>query len=143
MATKEQERDYPDLAVPRRTADYTDAHVGWTAQSGEPFPGLAYNPNTKFDPSELPDPDAAVAAGLLPQGIPESMVEAGYQRQSPLTELPLDHETRDEGRAAADERDAVDGDQGDVAYDRARAQVDGKSKKKKSKSDSASGGAAS
>lgn len=126
MPTQEQERDYPDLAVPRRTADYTDPHVGWTAQSGEPFPGLGYNPSTKFRPDELPDPDAAVAAGLLPQGIPDVLVEDGYVRQSPLTELAPDHEVRDDGRDEAEERDAAT-NVPDVAYERAKAQVEGTS----------------
>lgn len=110
-----EERNPDSIVQHARTADADDLHVAWTAQHLNPerdvpdeeraFPGIGYNPNTHFHPDELPDPDVAVAAGLMPQPVPGILIDEDHVTQSPLTELPLDHDVRAEGKQIAAERD--------------------------------------
>ena len=93
-----------EAVVRRVTADELDPHRSWTSQSGLPFPQADQAPPTRFHPSELPDPQKAVDAGLLPVAIPAHLIDDTYVTQPPTSNIPVDSPTRgaaDPGYAAS------------------------------------------
>jgi hypothetical protein len=71
-------------------ADATDPDVGWTVQHGRGKDGVTKNqqpttPDQTFHPDELPDPEAALRAGLLPQDVGSLNVdEDKFEDSKPL-----------------------------------------------------------
>jgi hypothetical protein len=85
---------YGHGAVRRTTSDELDPHRDWTVQSGRPFPQEDRGRTTRFHPSELPDPQKAVDAGLLPQVLPPMLIDDTHITQPPSENVPLDHPLR-------------------------------------------------
>lgn len=85
---------YGHGAIRRVTSDELDPHRDWTVQSGRPFPQEAQGRTTRFHPAELPDPQKAVAAGLLPQVLPPQLIDSNHITQPPTENVPLDHPLR-------------------------------------------------
>lgn len=97
---KESVGPSPALGVVRRTtADELDAHRDWTVQSGRPFPG-DQGRTTHFHPDELPEPQKAVDAGLLPQLYPAGIIDPDHVTQTPFSDVSLDHPSRAKNRGS-------------------------------------------
>jgi hypothetical protein len=95
--------------VRRITADEGDPHRSWTAQQVNEdgnrvaFPQPDLTPPTKFHPDELPNPDRALEAGLIPFVVPDIMIDAEYRTQPPTESLPVDDPLRAAFRPEEDE----------------------------------------
>lgn len=103
----------PDERLPeavglrRRTADSGDPHIAWTAQkgrAGEAFPTADDSTPTHFHPKELPDPEAAMRAGFIPQVMPAGLVDPNHVTMPPSGNYDVDHPKRDEHRVALEDR---------------------------------------
>lgn len=81
-------------SVRRVTADELDPHRAWTVQSGTPFPQSDQGRTTRFNPVELPDPQKAVDAGLMPVMIPPFLLDDTHVTQPPSDNPALDHPLR-------------------------------------------------
>lgn len=89
---------YGHGAVRRVTADELDPHRDWTVQSGRPFPQDDDDRTTRFHPAELPDPQKAVDAGLLPQVLPVTLIDSAHVTQPPSANPALDDPLREANR---------------------------------------------
>lgn len=131
LVKAQQERDVESTgpsrghgSVRRTTADQLDVHRDWTVQSGVPFPRDEVS-HTRFHRLELPDPQKAVDAGLLPQYFPEGLLDDEHVTQPPSANIALDDPTRlkyrdqDPGYAASKATDIT------VGLDAAKEQVAG------------------
>jgi hypothetical protein len=107
----------PGGAVHGRTSDWEDGKRSWTVQSAKPMPSDDLGPTTFFHPSELPDPDVAIAAGMMPLVNPGHLVKADHITMPPSGNYPVDHPVRDVHR-----REITGPAQGmQEAYDSAKA----------------------
>lgn len=64
------------FAAPAASIDRDDLDIGWTAQSGTAHPGSEAVPSQLFTPEQLPDPQAAIDAGVPQVVIPENQLAA-------------------------------------------------------------------
>lgn len=92
-----------------RPADMDDEHRSWTVQSAKPMPKGAWDkePITKFHPSELPNPEVAMAAGLMPLVNRSDLVDADNETMPPSGNYPVDHPKRDVHRRKVAEAGGV------------------------------------
>lgn len=81
-------------AIRRVTADYADPHRDWTVQSGRTFPNEEQRVVTRFNRSELPDPQKAVDAGHLPMYLPGHLIDDEHVTQGPAGEVAQDDPVR-------------------------------------------------
>lgn len=119
---QEPESRFPGGGGWGRTADYGDAHRSWTVQSARPMPKDAWDkePITKFHPSELPNPDVAMAAGLKPLINRVDLIDAEHETMPPSGNYPVDHPKREVHRRKVEEAGGI-GDQMDEEYKKAKA----------------------
>lgn len=105
-----------------RTSDHADPHRSWTVQSKKRMPRGAWDiePITKFHPSELPNPDVALDAGLKVLLPPTNLIDSEHETQPPSGNYAVDHPKRDVHRRSLEDAGGI-GTQALEEYKKAKA----------------------